>query len=423
MKSQGLKKFKLPDSPGIYFFLGKRKETLYIGRATSLRDRVRSYFGSDLFDTRGPKIVKMIEDVRSIDFRKTDSVLESILLEADLIKKLKPPYNTDDKDDKSFNCVMITNEEFPRILLVRKRELDNSLSANTSKAYMAGPFPEGGKLKIALKIIRKIFPYRDSTCVPNSGKPCFNRQIGFCPGVCTGEITRQEYAKTIRNIQRFFEGKKSSIVRSLAADMKVYAKTQEFEKAAEAKRQLFALQHIADVALVSDSASVKHSRILQNSGIEYDAGRREGMRIEAFDVAHTAGKETVGVMTVVQGGEADKSQYKMFRVRSAKAGDDVGALKEILGRRFKHPEWGIPDIVVIDGGKAQLNAAQRLLAGLGMKAVVVSVVKDDRHRPHHLLGDSEYIHRFEAPILLANSEAHRFAVSFHRRRRDRIDKN
>jgi len=383
---------------------------LYIGRATTLRDRVRSYFSHDLSETRGPKIVKMINDAKSIDFRKTDSVLEAVLLEADLIKKFKPPYNTDDKDDKSFNCVVITDEDFPRVLVVRKKDLESDLFADRfSLLATYGPFPEGGKLAVALKIIRKIFPYRDNKCTPNQGKPCFNRQIGLCAGVCTGEISKKEYGRLIQNIRRLFEGKKATIVRALTQDMKRYAKLQEFEKAVEIRRQLFALQHISDVALISSSDSTQHPYKLEFLR----------MRIEAFDVAHTAGKETVGVMTVVQGTQVDKNAYRLFKIKNAVAGDDVGALKEMLERRFKHTEWGTPNLVVIDGGTAQLNAARRILLQYGAPPIV-SVVKDERHRPHHILGDVEYIHKYEQGILLANSEAHRFAISFHRRRRDRI---
>jgi excinuclease ABC subunit C len=113
---------KLPDSPGVYFFLGDRRQILYIGRATSLKDRVKSYFSSDLLETRGPQIVDMVAKAKKIDFRKTDSVLEAIILEADLIKKFQPAHNTREKDDKSFNCVVITDEDFPQVLIIRKRE-------------------------------------------------------------------------------------------------------------------------------------------------------------------------------------------------------------------------------------------------------------------------------------------------------------
>ncbi len=459
MNSQQFQKLNLPDSPGAYFFLGARNpirthgrkrptsnvagRILYIGRATSLRDRVRSYFGSDLADTRGPKIVKMIEEAKSIDYRKTDSVLEAVLLEADMIKKFKPIYNTAEKDDKSFNCVVITDEDFPRVLVVRSRDLkDNFLTLHATRCKLQdifGPFPEGNKLRIVLKMVRKIFPYHDK-CVPCLAhsmfagcKPCFNRQIGLCPGVCTGEITKQDYAKTMKNIRRLFEGGKFSIIRSLTADMKRYARQQKFEKAAEAKRQLFALEHIADVALITPRD--KHTEKLEYlrmfpGGEGVGAGSTQQtyalirankpIRIEAFDVAHTSGNETVGVMTVVQGDVADRSAYRQFKIRTAKSGDDVGALREVLERRFNHPEWGMPDLVVLDGGKAQLNAAQKTLARLGMRARVVSVVKDEHHRVHHILGSEEYKYLYEQGILLANSEAHRFAISFHRRRRDRL---
>src|SRR3989344_83613 len=446
MKSQGLKKLALPNKSGVYFFLGKNRPSrtrgrrrpasngasniLYIGRATSLRDRVRSYFGKDLNETRGPKIVKMVEDARSIDHRETDSVLESVLLEADLIRKFKPPYNSDDKDDKSFNCVVITDDDFPRVLIVRKRNLEPKFLSASSKPKalspkllaVYGPFPEGGKLIVALKIIRKIFPFRDK-CVPydeqlkkQEGKAlarsafrpfgCFNRQIGLCPGVCTGEISQKEYGKTITNIKRLFEGKKSAIIKSLMQDMKAYAKAQQFEKASQVKRTLFALQHIEDVALLAETP--RHSHILEN------------MRIEAYDIAHTSGKETVGVMTLVRGAFPDKIAYRMFTVKSAPAGDDVRALKEILERRFTHPEWGVPDLVVVDGGQAQLNVARDVLSRTGSSTGLVSVVKDERHQPSHFLGDAQYIAKFRRGILLANREAHRFAISFHRRRRDRI---
>jgi excinuclease ABC subunit C len=413
MKQKDLDRYRLPDAPGVYFFLGLRKEILYIGRATSLSERVRSYFRRDVLEARGAKIVKLMEEVRSLDHRKTDSVLEAMLLEADLIKKFKPTYNTSDKDDKSFNCVVITDEDFPRVLLVRKKNLDADFLSRKNATHQElhpqlrsvfGPFPEGGKLQTALKLIRKIFPFRD-TCVPLSRKPCFNRYLGLCPGVCTGEISSSEYGTMVKNIERLFEGKKSSIVRSLTADMKLYAKAEEFEKAQRAKQMLFALQHIADVALIAET---KHTTS--------DAK----MRVEAFDVAHTAGKETVGVMSVLVGGTPEKSAYRMFKIKGATAGDDLGALTEVLERRFNHSEWGWPDLVVIDGGRMQLAAARRVLARSAPSVPLVSVVKNERHQPSHLLGDSTSRARLGKEILLANSEAHRFAVSFHRRRRDRI---
>src|SRR3989344_3112944 len=169
---------RMPDSPGVYFFLGKNKKVLYIGKATSLRDRTRSYFAPDLHAVRSPLIAKMVVQAASIDWRETDSVLEALLLEASLVKEYKPKANTDLKDDKSFNYVVVTQEEYPRVLVVRGRELKIE---NSKLKNIFGPFPHGLQLQQAMKLIRKIFPFRDK-CTPGQSRPCFNSQLGLCPG-------------------------------------------------------------------------------------------------------------------------------------------------------------------------------------------------------------------------------------------------
>ncbi len=415
---------KLPDAPGVYFFRGERQKILYVGKATSLKSRVKSYFSKDLAETRGPLITELMQKARSVTFEKTDSVLEALILEAHYIKKYQPPYNTLAKDDKSFNYVIVTKEDFPRVLVVRGKELVECISKKDIK-YQFGPFPHGLSLKEAMRLIRKIFPYRD-TCTPASGSvkiirrrasqkiikhrvfdkdsstPCFNAQIGLCPGVCSGMVTRAEYAKTIRNIKLLFEGKKKALVRQLARDMKGYAKAQAFEKAAEARRQIFALEHIQDVALIKRELKLP----------EYGRG---SYRIEAYDVAHISGTGTVGVFTVVEDGYAKKSDYRMFRIRRAVRGSDTGALVEVLERRLMHPEWPLPKLIAVDGGVAQKNAAERVLSSAGVLIPVVAVVKDERHRPREILGEGREKHERERGILLANSEAHRFAVTYHRK--------
>jgi excinuclease ABC subunit C len=409
---------KVPDTPGVYFFLGKRKEVLYIGKATSLRSRLRSYFAADLIDTRGPLLVQMLGKATSIDWRPTDSVLEALLLEGALIRTYKPKANTDAKDDKSYNNVVITKEDFPQVLLVRNRQLaqqkptkgrdehdPNSLLQAfpaPKYKYVFGPFPHGLQLKEAMKIIRKIFPYRDEKCRPGQGRPCFNRQIGLCPGVCTGEVTKQEYGRTIQHIKLLFEGKKNVLVKTLEKEMKSAAKAEDFEQAKEYRRQLFALQHIQDVSLIKEEYRTPLAM--------------RGERIEAYDVAHLRGSSNVGVMTVVEGGEANKNEYRKFVIRTAKPGDDAGALREILSRRLGHDEWPMPRIIVVDGSTAQLNAAKRVLDEYGIKIPIVGVTKDEKHRPRAIQGDKRLIAGREQQILLANSEAHRFAIGYHRKK-------
>jgi excinuclease ABC subunit C len=348
----------------------------------------------------------MVELATRVDFRPTDSVLEALILESALIKKHQPEYNTLEKDDSSYAYVVITKEEYPRVLLLRGKDLatpDPKLKIDTT----FGPFPHARELRTALKLVRKIFPFRDN-CTPESGKPCFNAQIGLCPGVCAGTMSASEYKQLIRHIKMFFAGKKKQLLRDLEKKMKRYAELQEFEKAAMLRRQLFALQHIQDVALIKD----------ENINTETSTG--PGQRIEAYDVAHTSGQNSVGVMVVLTGGELNPSQYRKFKLRQEHKGNDLAALAEILERRSNHPEWPSPTLVVIDGGQTQLNLAKKTLANLGWQVPIVSVVKDDKHRARGVLGDQELAKKYEFEIVRINAEAHRFAIAYHRQRRDRL---
>lgn len=405
-----LKKKSLPDEPGVYLFKGPKGHILYIGKATSLRDRVRSYFSKDLIDTRGPLLVEMVEIATTIDHIQTDSVLEALILEASLIKTHRPVYNTRDKDDKSYNYLVITREEYPRVIVVRGKDLDGTFGAGDLK-HVFGPFPQGGLFREAVKIVRKIFPFRDK-CTPfdpqvtRLAKPCFNAQIGLCPGVCDGRISKAEYGRMINHIKLFFEGKKGALLKELEREMKMYAKAEEFEKAEDVKRKIFALTHIQDVTLIK-----KEIR---------DLPRARGVfRIEAYDVAHIGGTNTAGVMVVVEDGEVHKADYRKFRIRGATAGSDIAALKEVLDRRLGHDEWRLPNLIVVDGGKAQINAAEEVLGDYAYQIPIVSVVKNEYHRPREILGEKGLLREHQRGILLANAEAHRFAISYHKQRRDK----
>ena len=418
---------KLPDAPGVYIFKDSRGRKLYIGKATSLRDRVRSYASDDLSLTRGPLIEAMFQAAATVDFIVTDSVLEALILEAHLIKKYLPPHNTKDKDNKSFNYVVITREAFPRVLMKRGREilmLGRDMESDEYKEVF-GPFPNGSALRDALKIMRRIFPYRD-TCIPAAEippgkhiKPCFNSSIGLCPGVCAGTVTKQEYAKTIRRIALFFQGNMKRLIRSLEKDMERHAEKQQFEEAARVRKMIFALQHIQDVSLISRDA-VYGPRPQDSSALG------SVFRIEAYDIAHLGGSATVGAMVVVHDGEVQTDEYRRFRIRRAagprgKGNDDVGNLTEMFTRRLAHPEWPMPQLIVVDGTGPQRRAVEALLAERNLAIPVVSVVKDEHHKPRDIQSDSGLgqgmIEPNRAAILLANSEAHRFAMSYHRLRR------
>ncbi len=411
MKSQYLKKLKLPDHPGVYVFKSG-KEIAYIGKATSLRFRVQSYFGKDLIATRGPLLVDMVTKADKLEFIQTDSVLEALILEANLIKKHQPKYNTKEKDNKSFNYVCITREKVSKVLVIRGRSLDKS---KYKKVF--GPFPNGLQLRTAMKIVRRIFPYFDDSSSKKQNVQ-FYKQLALVP--------EDNYKKNLKNLILFFEGKKGKIILDLKKEMNACAKKMQFERANEIKKQIFALEHINDVALIRDD-----TEFLQNThnpralpslrGLRHDSDSAyfAKFRIEAYDVAHMSGLNMVGVMTVVEDGEIEKSEYKKFIIRTQKNANDTGALEEILSRRFRHTEWGLPSLVVVDGSTAQVNVAKQVLNRYQFDIPIVGVVKDERHKPKGILGNEAIIKKYKKSIILANSEAHRFAIKFHREKRSK----
>lgn len=451
MKSDYIKKLKMPDSPGVYFFQ-KGKSILYIGKATSLRDRVKSYFGKDLISTRGSLLVDMVFQSDKLEYQQTDSVLEALILEANLIKKHQPKYNTKEKDNKSFNYVCITKEKIPKVLIVRGRGLK---LGGYKKVF--GPFPNGLQLREAMKIIRRIFPYMDAQSSKKDNVE-FYRQLGLVPVIISQKNTFQKvlgspvqsikvagrpdhfekyfsaslklYKENLKNLILFFEGKKKKVIVDLKKEMIASAKKKEFEKAGEVKKRIFALEHINDVALIKEDNIEITSRDAFGKvlGSPVQSAKAEGrpdhfqrhleipFRIEAYDIAHMSGKNMVGVMTVVEGGEVNKGEYKKFIIRTQSGANDTGALEEVLSRRFRHTEWGLPHLIVVDGSTAQINVAKRVLNRYQFDIPIISVVKDDKHKAKALIGDDTLIKIYKKNILLANSEAHRFAVTFYRQK-------
>lgn len=404
MKSQDLKKLNLPDNPGVYFWR-KGKEILYIGKATSLRDRVRSYFAKDLIETRGPAILDMVALTDTITYESTDTVLEALILEANLIKKFQPKYNVKEKDNKSFSYMIITDEAFPRVGIIRGRNLQiqkqiDGMAVKIKHTF--GPFPNTGSLMEGLRILRKIFPFRDMKST-NPTHDRFYKQLELSPDDTVSDA-QIKYYDQIKHIVQFFKGNKKGIIKHLKKQMALFAKDLRFEEAQQVKYKLFALEHINDVAMMKRDF--------------YEDGLVDTFRIESYDIAHMSGKNTVGVMTVIENGQADKSSYRKFKIRGSNAESvhDLANLSEIIERRFKHAEWAIPNCIVVDGGQMHYNHADKVLKALGIRKQIklVSVVKDERHRPKAIIGDEETIKKHKKDILLANSEAHRFAINYHK---------
>ncbi len=412
MQKAELKKFDLPDSPGVYLFTqgkGRSKKILYVGKATSLRDRVRSYFDDDLIATRGPRVVDMVTNADAVAYEAVPTVLEALVREAALIREHQPKANVEGKDDKTFLYAVITKEEIPRVLLVRGKDIDFKKKIANGAPYIAahGPFPSGFQLKEGLRLIRKIFPFYDTERpVGDLGKHGkakveFNRQIGQYPK----DMDRKEYLRSIRNVSLFLSGKVKALRSVLTKEMHSFAKQERFEEAARIRRQLFALDHIQDVSLIREERAMSD----------------DAVRIEAYDTAHISGTNAIGVMVVGEGGYPKRKEYRTFRIRGSggrSQNDDIASLKEILSRRFGHPEWEYPKVIVVDGGKVHKKAAEDTLAELGIGIPVVAVVKDEKHRPREVLG-SMRAGITDADAVFVNSEAHRFSITKHRQARSR----
>ncbi|MBI5405789.1 UvrB/UvrC motif-containing protein [Candidatus Kaiserbacteria bacterium] len=435
MQKSDLQKSNLPDVPGVYLFKQGR-EVLYIGKATSLRDRVRSYFDDDLIATRGPRIVDMVTKATSMVYHTTPTVLEALVREAALIKKYMPRANVDGKDDKTFLYAVITEENIPRVLVVRGKDIDfKNLQvlhpANYQLQSIHGPFPSGAQLREGLRLIRKIFPFFDTPkpviakSKQNRAQIEFNTQIGQYPRT----FDAKEYRRTIRRVMLFLSGQAKVLRKVLAQEMKSAAEKEHFEEATVARQQLFALDHIQDVSLIKDENRYPQKSTVVGNG---------GYRIEAYDTAHLSGTNAIGVMTVVEDGVPVKKAYRTFRIRGfqmmdivspssddgltmsdgRRTNDDIASLKEILSRRLGHPEWPLPKAIVVDGGHTQKKAAERVLAKAGIAIPVTAVVKDERHRPREVIG-ARAAGISEADAVLANAEAHRFSLARHRAARSR----
>ena len=279
----------LPPSPGIYLFYNARGELIYVGKATSLKNRVRSYF---IGQKNLRPIEEMIHEVKNIKYKTTGSVLEAIILESIYIKKFQPKYNVKDKDDKSWNYIVITDDQYPQVTTIREHEIRNVIPAKAGIHNMRldsrstpacrqaggndkslfGPYP-GLKTRDALKILRRLFKF--STCHPNQKRPCLYRRMGECLGVCTNDITPADYKQNVIGpLKLFLQGKKERVIKNLEKNMQTAARHQEFEEAGRLRNQISALRRLQDMALIGDSF-YSHPLFVSPSGRGRNASRFE----------------------------------------------------------------------------------------------------------------------------------------------------
>ncbi len=428
----------LPDNPGIYLYYNKDKELIYVGKATSLKDRVSSYFRGQ----RTPRPIEaMIHEVERISWQETDSVLEAIIAEANAIKKYQPKYNVDGKDDKSWNYIVITKEEYPQVLTVRQREYDTviarsqqttkqskdgnkiaslpaTVARNDRYLYMFGPYP-GLNTKATMKLLRRMF--RFSACQKEKrkkfiGKPCLYRQMGLCLGVCTREITPKDYRHiVIRPLALFLSGRKKQVLKDFEKEMKRAVKEERFEDAARLRDQIASLQRIHDMALLSKGFFEKP--VIARSP---QTTKQSMMRIEGYDISNLGMTGKVGSMVVFTGGEPDKSQYRKFKIRTVEGQSDVDCLEEVLRRRLKHTEWSYPAVFLIDGGAPQVHRAVAVFKDLGVTVPIVGIAKGpERKRNDFFFGNKnpgfvQWVSKHQETLIKVRDEAHRFAITYQR---------
>jgi excinuclease ABC subunit C len=418
---------KIPKVPGVYCFKNGKK-ILYIGKAANLRERVKNHFQQPSY-----KDYLFLDKVEKVGYIKTNSEIEALILEAELIKKYQPKFNVIWKDSKNYFFVAKTKEEFPRIFWCHQKKLE--VRRSKLEVEYVGPFVDGKALKETLKILRKVFPFRSCRVLPK--RPCLWYHLGRCPAPCIlktksaeeiglMEKIKKECQRNAENVFKIIQGKKKEVLRELKREMKKAAKKEEFEEAAKIRDQILALEKV-----------LEHSKILEKE-VKVEVPWKEieeklkkilkidkVSRIEAFDVSQIHGNFAVGSMVTFINGVPEKNFYRRFKIKFTKKPSDVDMIKEILERRFKHEEWEFPDLILIDGGIAQLNVALKIKNQKSKikKIKVISLAKrenklfiENQKKPIFLKNLPREIFNL---ILNLDNEAHRFAISYHKKLREK----
>jgi len=421
-----------PAGPGLYFMKGTGDKVLYIGKAKNLRSRVASYFqrGPDLTASRGPKIAEMISKVEAVDFLETANDVEAILAEARLIKDIRPPYNTDLVDDKTFPYLEITTgEDFPGVYITRKPRPRGS--------RLFGPFAGAKDLRGVLVILQKIFRFR--TCKLSLKeddrkrkffRPCLLYSIKQCTAPCAAKIDRREYKKLVTDLIKFLRSKRSTILRQLRKQMAEASEALEYEKAAMFRDRIRLIErldrrgtpdeNVQPEVFAADPAEalVQLRELLQTA---------EPVRIiEGIDVASIAGAEAVGSLVKFIDGRPFKSGYRRFKIKTIKGIDDYAMIAEVVKRRYKYALRGEelwPDLVLIDGGLGHLRAAEKAFEE--MKAPAIKIASIAKRQEEIYLQDSSRPLKLPAHspvrklLQYVRDEAHRFAQHYHHILRDK----
>ncbi len=368
----------------------------------------------------------MVSQIRDIETIPSNSEIEAFLLEASLIKKYNPKYNVRLTDGKNYLLIKITREEFPKILLSRRDD--------DKKSVYFGPFPSAGSLRLVLKTIRKIFPYQSVRNHQN--RICLYYHLGLCLCPITLDTGEKKliYRRNIRHIIQFLNGRISTVLKELGKERENYSKAENFEKAAVMQRQIDAIKLVASpfykpFEFESNSNFKNEIRVKEiNELLEYvnkaGVGVKSLSRIECFDISNISGTNAAASMVVFTSGDKDSKYYRRFRIKNPPkiVPNDFAMLAEVIGRRLTHLDsWGTPDLIIVDGGKGQVSAANKVLAQQGIDIPLIGLAKREE-----LIITSDFkilrLARGSNALNLVRrirDEAHRFAISYHKKLRSK----
>jgi excinuclease ABC subunit C len=409
-----LKLKTLPAEPGVYFHRDAKGKIIYIGKAAVLKNRVMSYFQNGRKD---PKTRLLVADIADTEWITVGSEVEALFLESEFIKRYKPKFNIDLKDDKNFIYIKISDAEFPVFTYVR-RPMDD-------KSHYYGPFTSADALRRAMRMLRKVFPYITHENWPARG--CLQYHLGLCPGPEEGAITAVEYRKSVRRLELYLKGEQTKLMTSIETDMQRASKKHDFETAARLRDQLTDLRSFSKQMIFGDKEAFDLTRDQALVGLaerlELAAAPR---RIEAFDISHLGGVDNVASMVVFTDGAAHRDDYRRFKMNLT-GNDDYAHMKEVITRRFSPKnmaDWPKPDLLLIDGGQPQLSAALSVLDGMGIKIPAIGLAKREEEIIRRVHDDTNSkLDRYESILLPHTShvlkllqrvrdEAHRFAITY-----------
>ncbi|MEZ5944685.1 MAG: excinuclease ABC subunit UvrC [Planctomycetaceae bacterium] len=411
-----------PTGPGVYLMKDEQARVIYVGKAVNLRSRAGSYFTSAAATER--RTAELVTEIADLDFIETDSEVDALLLEARLIKDIQPRFNSDLKDDKTFPYLQITtNEDFPRVEFTRKP------ASKGVKLY--GPFTSAKQLRGTITVLQRVFKFRNCSLDIDENderwrwfRPCLLASINQCTAPCNLRITKEEYREDIRRLKMFLEGKKTKLLEDLRAQMLEASKELKFEKAGRIRDQIKALESLNLRGNLEDHVQpeafyVDPKRGLK--GLKKILGLPDLPRvIEGVDIAHLQGGETVASLVQFIDGMPFKHGYKRYKIRTVEGIDDFASMREVVSRRFRslrNNDERYPDLLLVDGGKGQLNAVMSALAAIEVEApCVISLAKQQEEVFVPGESESRKLSRHSFALRLLQSvrdEAHRFAQAYH----------